>query len=75
MRGARAVGGYALRYSRAARVLQPALVNGAAGLAIVPFGRIFGALGFTFSDGKITEIEMISDQRRLRHVDLTGPSG
>jgi RNA polymerase sigma-70 factor, ECF subfamily len=75
MRGARPVGGYALRYSRAARFLQPALINGAAGLAIVPFGRIFGALGFTFNDGVITEIEMISDRQRLRHVELAAPGG
>jgi RNA polymerase sigma-70 factor (ECF subfamily) len=71
MRGARPVGSYALRYSRAARFVQPALVNGTAGLAIVPFGRLIGALGFTLSDGKITEIEMISDRQRLRHVSLT----
>ena len=33
MRGARAVAGYALTYSRQARFVQPALVNGTAGLA------------------------------------------
>jgi RNA polymerase sigma factor (sigma-70 family) len=75
MHGARAVGAYALRYSRAARFVKPAVVNGAAGLAIVGFGRLIGALGFTFKDGKIAEIEMISDRRRLRHVDLAVPDG
>ena len=36
-------------------------MNGAVGLAIVPQGQIMGALGFTCSDGKITEIDMISE--------------
>jgi hypothetical protein len=29
-----------------------------------------GALVFTFKDGKIAEIDMISGPTRLRHVDL-----
>jgi RNA polymerase sigma factor (sigma-70 family) len=70
MRGARPVGAYALRYSRAARFVRPALVNEASGLAIVAFGRLIGALGFTFKNDKIAEIEAISDPERLRHVDL-----
>ena len=75
MRGARPVGAYALRYSRAARFVKPALVNGAAGLAIIAFGRPVGALGFTVKHGKITEIQMISSRRRLRSVDLAAPDG
>ena len=75
MHGARPVGAYALRYSRAARFVKPALVNGAAGLAIVPFRRPIGALGFTFRHGKIAEIQMISDPGRLRQVDLAAPGG
>jgi RNA polymerase sigma-70 factor, ECF subfamily len=70
MRGARPVGAYALRYSRAARFVRPALVDEAAGLAIVAFGRLIGALGFTFRNDKIAEIEAISDPERLRHVDV-----
>jgi RNA polymerase sigma-70 factor (ECF subfamily) len=73
MRGARPVGRYALGFSRSAQFVEPALVNGAAGLAIVPQGRLMGALGFTFSGGKITEIDMISEPGRLREVDLAAP--
>jgi RNA polymerase sigma-70 factor (ECF subfamily) len=73
MRGARAVGAQALGFSRSAQFVEPALVNGAMGLAIVPQGRLMGALGFTFSDGKITEIDMISEPGRLQDVDLTVP--
>jgi len=75
MRGAREVGAYALNFSRHARVVEPALVDGAVGLAIVPQGRLFGALGFTFSGEKITEIDMISDPEHLRRVDLAVPGG
>ena len=71
MQGARAVGAFALSYSRGARFVYLALVDGAVGLAVVPPGRLLGALGFTFTGDKITEIEMISDPERLRHVDLT----
>jgi RNA polymerase sigma factor (sigma-70 family) len=70
MRGARAVGAYALTFSRGARFVQPALVNGAVGLAIGPQERLIGALSFTFRNDKIAEIEMISDPGRLRHVSL-----
>lgn len=75
MRGARAVAAHALTFSKSAQFVQPALVNGAAGLAIVPPGRLIGALGFTFKHEKIAEIEMISDLERLRHVDLTALDG
>jgi RNA polymerase sigma-70 factor (ECF subfamily) len=73
LRGARAVGSYALGFSRGAQFVEAALVNGAVGLAIVPQGRLMGALGFTFADGQITEIDMISEPGRLRDVDLAGP--
>jgi DNA-directed RNA polymerase specialized sigma24 family protein len=36
-------------------------------------GRLTGALGFTFRDSKITEIDMISEPGRLRDVDLALP--
>ena len=70
MRGARPVGAYALRFSRGARFVRPALVNGAAGLAIGSRRLLIGALGFTFANGRITEIEMISDRERLRRVEV-----
>ncbi|GAA3230079.1 sigma-70 family RNA polymerase sigma factor [Nonomuraea helvata] len=73
LRGARAVGAHALTFSRAARFVQPALVNGAMGLAIVPQGRLIGALALTFEHGKIAVIDMIADPEGLRHVDLAPP--
>jgi len=75
MQGARAVGGYALNFSRSARVVHPALVNGAPGLAILPQGQLMGALAFTVRDDKIVEIDMFSDPDRLRYVDLAASDG
>jgi RNA polymerase sigma-70 factor (ECF subfamily) len=65
--GSRAVASYALRYSRQARFVRRALVDGTPGLAIVLRGRVIGALGFTFRDEAIIEIEMIDIPDRLRH--------
>jgi len=70
MRGAHAVGAYALKFSRGARFVRPALVDGTPGLAIRLPGRLIGALGFTVDADTITAIDMISDRGRLRHVDL-----
>jgi RNA polymerase sigma-70 factor (ECF subfamily) len=73
MRGAHAVGAYALKFSRGARFAHPALVDGTPGLAIRLPGRLIGALGFTVDGDTITAIDMISDRGRLRHVDLAAP--
>jgi RNA polymerase sigma factor (sigma-70 family) len=73
MRGAHAVGAYALKFSRGARFVRPALVDGTPGLAIRLPGRLIGALGFTVDGDTITTIDMISDRGRLRHVDLAAP--
>jgi RNA polymerase sigma factor (sigma-70 family) len=73
MRGANAVGAYALKFSRGARFVRPALVDGTPGLAIRLPGRLIGALGFTVDGDTITAIDMISDRGRLRHVDLAAP--
>ena len=75
MHGARAVGNHAMTYSRGAKFVKPALVEDSVGLAIVPLGRVLGALAFTFAGGKIIEIQLISEPERLRHVDLAAPSG
>jgi RNA polymerase sigma factor (sigma-70 family) len=73
MRGAHAVGAYALKLSRGARFVRPALVDGTPGLAIRLPGRLIGALGFTVDGDTIAAIDMISDRGRLRHVDLAAP--
>jgi hypothetical protein len=71
VRGARAVAAQALSFSRLAQLVQPALVNGAAGLVSrLPGGRPFEVMGFTVRRGKIVEIDMLTDPARLRQLDL-----
>jgi hypothetical protein len=70
IRGARTVAKGALAAMERARFTQPALVNKAVGLAMAPRGRLFLVLGFTIAEGKITEIDVIADPDRLRHLDL-----
>ena len=70
VRGARAVAEQALTFSRLAPFVQPALVNGAAGVVVAPRGRLFAVMGFTVRGGKIVEIDILADPARLRQLDL-----
>ncbi|HEV7936315.1 MAG TPA: hypothetical protein VGP70_28905 [Actinomadura sp.] len=56
--------------SERVRFTQPALVNGAVGLVMAPRGKLFLVLGFTITDDKVTEIDIIADPERLRDLDL-----
>ena len=51
-------------------VTRPALVNGAAGGVVFREGQPFSVMGFTVSDGKIVEIDILADPERLRELDL-----
>src|SRR5215208_2380812 len=70
LRGAQAVAEQALTFSQFAPFARPALVNGAAGVAVAPRGRPFSVMGFTVSGGKIVEIDILADPARLRQLDL-----
>jgi RNA polymerase sigma-70 factor (ECF subfamily) len=61
----------AVAYGHLARLVRPALVNGAIGLAMAPQGRLSRALTFTIANGKITEIEVIGDPARLGELDVS----
>ena len=71
LRGARAVAEQALAFAHRAPYGRPALVNGAAGVVVAAGARLIAVMGFTVTDGKITEIDILADPERLRHVDLT----
>jgi hypothetical protein len=64
--GARAVAGQARGFPGA--LVQPALVNGAAGAVISVRGRPIAVMGFTVVDGRIVEIAAIADPERVRRV-------
>jgi RNA polymerase sigma factor (sigma-70 family) len=69
--GAAAVVRNAQKYAHLAEFAQLALVNGAAGAVVRPGGRPFAVAGFTVSDGRIAEIDILADPDRLRELDLT----
>jgi RNA polymerase sigma factor (sigma-70 family) len=70
VRGARAVASAALGFAWLAGHARPVLVNGAAGLVAAPRGRPYSVLGFTVRGGRIAEIDILADPRRLRRLDL-----
>jgi RNA polymerase sigma factor (sigma-70 family) len=71
VRGAAAVAGQALGYSRLGLFMQPALINGAAGLVSTRNGEPFSVGGFTIVVRKIVAMDILADPERLRRLDLT----
>jgi RNA polymerase sigma-70 factor (ECF subfamily) len=70
IRGAAVWAKGAVAYGHMARVVRPALVNGAIGLVMAPRGRLSRALTFTIANGKITAIEVIGNRGRLAELDV-----
>jgi RNA polymerase sigma factor (sigma-70 family) len=72
VRGAPAVAEQALTFARLAPFarIEPALVNGAAGVVVFVHGRPFSVMGFTVRGEKIVEIDILADPERLRRLDL-----
>lgn len=71
VRGAAAVARQALTYSRLGLITRPALVNGAVGAVTTLDGEPFAVGAFTVREGRIVEIDILSDSERLRRLDLT----
>jgi RNA polymerase sigma factor (sigma-70 family) len=70
-RGAAVYAKQAAAYGHLARLVRPALVDGAVGLVMAPKGRLFRAIRLTIANGKIAEIEIIGDPARLAELDLS----
>jgi len=69
--GAEAVAAQVLqRGSRLAPHARPAIVNGAAGVIVVPGERPTAVVGFTISGGRIAEIDVIADPAKLRAAKI-----
>jgi RNA polymerase sigma factor (sigma-70 family) len=71
IRGAAVWAKQAVAFGQMARLVRPALVNGAIGLVMAPRGRLVRALRFTIANGKISEIEVIGDPARLGELDVS----
>ena len=71
VRGARAVAERARTFARLTPYARPALVNGAIGAVVAPQGRPYAVMAFTVADGKIVEIDILSDPLRLGDLELS----
>jgi RNA polymerase sigma-70 factor (ECF subfamily) len=58
------------RGSRLAPHARPAIVNGNAGVIVVPDAKPFAVVGFSIENGKIVEIDLIADPAKLAHLDV-----
>jgi RNA polymerase sigma-70 factor (ECF subfamily) len=70
IRGAAVWAKGAVAYGHMARLVRPALVNGAIGLVMAPGGRLSRALTFIIANGRITAIEVIGNPKRLAELDV-----
>ena len=70
VRGAQAVARGARAAAERSRYGRIALVNGAPGLVMAPGGRLVVALAFTFSEDKISGIDVIANPERLAGLDI-----
>ena len=68
-RGAGAVAERARTFAHLAPYARPALVNGAPGALVAPQGHLFAVMGFTVTDGKIVEIDILTDPLRLGELE------
>jgi RNA polymerase sigma factor (sigma-70 family) len=71
VRGARAVAGQALLWSRVDLTMRRALINGAAGLVATRDAQLFSVGAVTVRNGKIVEFDILADPERLAQLDLT----
>jgi RNA polymerase sigma factor (sigma-70 family) len=71
VRTAKAVAERVLVFRGLAGFARPALVNGAAGFVVARGGRPVVVAGFTVADGRIVEIDLLTDPDRLADLDLT----
>lgn len=70
IRGARNWAQGAITYSRGARFIEPALINGSVGLVLAPRGRLLRALIFRLDGDKIVEVDIIAKPDRLQQLTL-----
>jgi RNA polymerase sigma-70 factor (ECF subfamily) len=71
VRGAAQVARQALGFAHLAPFIRPVLVNGTAGIIVVPGGRPVAVMGFVVADDRIVEIDVLADTDRLRRLDLS----
>ncbi|MFF4217507.1 sigma-70 family RNA polymerase sigma factor [Streptomyces nondiastaticus] len=71
IRGARTVAAQATSWGKLSPFAFPALINGVAGVVVVPQKQPVSVMSFTVVEGRITTIEVLADPERLRRLDLS----
>jgi RNA polymerase sigma-70 factor (ECF subfamily) len=69
LRGREAVAQGAMTFRATAELTRFALVNGAVGAVALTGGRIVSVVAFTVSDGRISELDILTDPERLTRLD------
>ena len=69
--GAEAVARQALGYAQLGLDIRPALINGVAGAVSFLHGQPFSVGAMTVRNGRIVELDFLTDPERLRQLDLT----
>jgi RNA polymerase sigma factor (sigma-70 family) len=72
IRGPRAVIAQATRFASLGRFARRVLVNGVPGFLVVRDGEALAVIAATVRNGKIAEMDILSDPVRLRELDLVG---
>ena len=72
IRGQREVIAQAQRFASLGRFARRVLVNGAPGFLVVKDGEALAVMAATVRNGKIAEMDILSDPVRLRELDLVG---
>jgi len=60
------------RGARLAPHARPAIVNGNAGVIVVPGTQPIAVVGFTVEDGRIVEIDLVANPDKLGRLDVSG---
>ncbi|HVX39763.1 MAG TPA: sigma-70 family RNA polymerase sigma factor [Gemmatimonadaceae bacterium] len=60
----------AVRFGRALRFAEPALVDGAVGLVLAPKGKLLRALKFKIVNDRVAEVAVITSGERLRGLSI-----
>jgi RNA polymerase sigma factor (sigma-70 family) len=71
LRGPEDIARQALSFAAPARLVRPALVNGAPGVVVTVRDRPVSIMGFTVVDGRIAAIDVLTDRDRLSRLDPT----
>jgi RNA polymerase sigma factor (sigma-70 family) len=70
VRGAEAVAGQAVMWSRVDLTMRRVLINGAPGMVSFRHGRPFSVGAMTIRNGKVLEIDFLVDPERIAQLDL-----